>query len=101
MPSSDRETYKNNPTLNNKVKRRDLGVCIFCGSDKNIQTHHFIPRIYLETIGLEDREDFMVTVCQACHKKRDLETKHYFAPYVTYLKMIKNQMTIWDLLEDV
>lgn len=47
------------------VIRRDGNRCHACGSPKNLDVHHIIPR----RISNNDSCDNLVTLCSSCHKK--------------------------------
>lgn len=58
-------------SLPDRVKRRDGGRCVVCGSTDRIQAHHVIP---LAKGGLNDERN-MLTLCwthhQQAHRKRE------------------------------
>lgn len=60
----------------------EVGHCELCGSRRNLEVHHCIPRVVpLQGVNLDD-EDNLVVVCGSCHSKltpRRLLTKYGIA----------------------
>jgi hypothetical protein len=55
--------------------REDLGPCRRCGSTKNVEGHHVIPRRILRTLGLGwliwDRRN-RLPLCARCHGRHEM-----------------------------
>jgi 5-methylcytosine-specific restriction endonuclease McrA len=51
--------------LREQVLARDGWRCQFCGSLAGVEVHHIEPRSRLG----DDREDNLITLCAACHRK--------------------------------
>ena len=47
----------------------EVGHCELCGSRRNLEVHHIIPRC-VETFGIDlDNENNLIVVCSCCHAK--------------------------------
>jgi 5-methylcytosine-specific restriction endonuclease McrA len=51
--------------LREQVLARDGWRCQFCGSLAGAEVHHIEPRSHLG----DDREENLITLCSACHRK--------------------------------
>lgn len=64
----------NSRTEFNKVSKKlieEVGKCELCGSKRNLEVHHIIPRC-AKFPGLDinlDDEDNLIVVCGACHSR--------------------------------
>lgn len=47
----------------------DIGHCELCGSTRNLEIHHLVPRTACEGILDGDIDDNLLVVCGACHSK--------------------------------
>ena len=97
-----------------------VGHCELCGSRRNLEVHHIIPRVAsIQGIDLDD-EDNLIVVCGSCHSKltpRRMLTKYGIAKLpvgggsqgskslmMKFYKMIENknfECDVEDLLDIV
>lgn len=49
-----------------KLERHSRNVCIYCGSEENIETEHIIPK----SLGGPDNSDNLIDSCNNCNRKK-------------------------------
>ena len=47
----------------------EVGHCELCGSKRNMEVHHIVPKVCCEGIIDADREDNLIVVCGSCHSR--------------------------------
>ena len=55
--------------IREKIIKRDAGICVTCGTDKNLMVHHKKPK----SDGGDDSLDNLETLCKSCHLKAHAE----------------------------
>jgi 5-methylcytosine-specific restriction endonuclease McrA len=79
----------------------DVERCELCGSKRNLEVHHIIPRCCeIKGIDLDDYDNLIV-VCNGCHAKltpRRMLTKYGIAK-LQYNNDISNMKKFYDSLE--
>jgi len=61
------------------LKVEDVGHCELCGSKRNLEVHHIVPRCACEGIIDSNVDDNLIVVCGSCHSK--LTPKRFLCKY--------------------
>ena len=79
------------PEVKRKVRERDGGCCILCGSPKGEPCAHYISRAQ-GGLGIEEN---VLTLCWACHMRYDQTTEHR-ALQAFFRRYLQSRYPGWD-----
>ncbi len=68
-------------TCRDRVKRRDDGLCRWCGTNQNVQIHHCRYR----SEGGPDTPKNLISICDECHARAHSNKKKYQPILLTWL----------------
>lgn len=77
--------------LKNKVAARDGRKCLICGSVKNLQLDHIIPKSLRPDLA-SDLTNLRL-LCYKCHKNTDTYGKSGIKNYVKKAKLLKKKLS--------
>ena len=50
------------------MEEEEKRICELCGSTRNLERHHLIPKIVVKQRGIEGFENYRIWLCYKCHK---------------------------------
>jgi len=81
------------------LKVEDVGHCELCGSKRNLEVHHIVPRTACDGIIDPNEDDNLIVVCGSCHSK--LTPKRFLCNYGKNKMPIEggkgNHKQLWDM----
>ena len=71
---------------------QEIGKCELCGSKRNLEVHHIVPRVCgINGVDIDDTDNLIV-LCGACHAH--LTPKSYLTKYGLHKRMNRNNASV-------